>query len=178
MNIILAAVISLDGKITRHNETGAISWNSIEDKKHFARLIAKSDAIIMGRKTYEAARKIIVLSPRRLRIVLTRAPEKYKKEAVSRELEFSKESPRQIIRRLQKMGRRKILIVGGGEIYALFLREGLVSRIELTIEPKIFGTGGNFLAPLQMKKEFRLVSARRLNRRGTLLLTYDVISTT
>ena len=76
MIITLAAVVSVDGKITRGSRSGTSEWASVADKKYFARLIQESDAIVIGSQTYKAAKKNIKLSPRKLRVVLTRNPQK------------------------------------------------------------------------------------------------------
>ncbi len=175
MRVILAAVVSVDGKITRGSQPGTSGWNSVADKRYFARLVAENDAIVMGRKTYAAAKKNIRPSPRKLRIVLTRNPRKYRKNEIPGQLEFSNDSPRVIIRRLSLQGRQRVLVAGGGEINALFLKANLVQHIYLTVEPKIFGTGKSIVYPIKMVKDLELISVRRLNREGTLLLQYDVM---
>lgn len=176
MNITLAAVVSIDGKITHGFGSGTSEWTSVADKKYFARLIEGSDAIVMGSRTYAAARKNMKLSSKRLRIVLTRNPRRYRKREVPGQLEFLKDSPRAIIRRLSRQGHRRILVAGGGEINALFLKANLIQHIYLTVEPKIFGTGKSIVYPIKMVKDLELISIRRLNHRGTLLLRYNVIS--
>ena len=176
MIITLAAVVSVDGKITRGSRSGTSEWASVADKKYFARLIQESDAIVIGSQTYKAAKKNIKLSPRKLRVVLTRNPRKYRKDEIPRQLEFSNNSPRAIIRRLSRQKYKKVLVAGGGEINALFLKANLIQHICLTVEPKIFGKGKNIVYPVKIDKDLKLVSVRRLNRQGTLLLQYDLIS--
>lgn len=175
MTTILAAVVSADGKITRGSRPDVSEWTSAADKKHFARLVEESDAIVMGRQTYAAARKNMKLSPKRLRIVITRNPGKYRKSEVPCQLEFSNDSPRAIVRRFSRQGRRRVLVAGGAEVNALFLKANLVQRIELTVEPKIFGAGKSVVSPVTMTKNLRLISVCRLNRKGTLLLRYKII---
>lgn len=175
MKVVLAAVISVDGKITHGSLPGTSEWTSVADKKYFARLIAGSDAIVMGSRTYATARKNIKISPKRLRIVLTRNPRRYRKYEVPGQLEFSNDSPSAIIRRLFRQKHQRVLVAGGGEINALFLKANLVQHIYLTVEPKIFGTGKNIVYPIKMFKDLQLISVRRLNRQGTLLLQYDVM---
>ncbi|MBI4085953.1 MAG: dihydrofolate reductase [Candidatus Liptonbacteria bacterium] len=175
MRTILAAVVSVDGKITRGSRSGTSEWASVADKKYFARLIQESDAIVMGSQTYATAKKYMKLSPERLRIILTRNPQKYRKYEIPGQLEFSNDSPRAIIRRLSRQKYKRVLVAGGGEINALFLKANLIQHICLTVEPKIFGTGKNIVHPVKMIKNLKLISVRRLNRQGTLLSRYDVI---
>jgi len=82
MKIIMVAVSSLNGKLTKGKDPNIYSWTSKEDSKLFFSLIEKNNLIVMGGKTYEAARKIIKHKKNKLRIVLTRNPEKYFKETI------------------------------------------------------------------------------------------------
>ena len=69
----------------------------------------------------------------------------------------------------------KMLILGGPEIATLFLKEYLIDEIWLTIEPKIFGEGGNFAMGEKLDIELKLLSCTRLNENGTLVLKYKVV---
>src|SRR3989344_4584731 len=109
MKIIMVAVSSVNGKITKGSDPNIYKWTSDEDKKLFFSMIAKNNLIVMGSKTYEAARDKIRLSPNKLRIILTRNPKKYFKETVKDSLEFSSESPRELVKRLEKLGFENLL---------------------------------------------------------------------
>lgn len=170
MKIIMAAVVSTNGKLTHGSDSDIYKWTSPEDQRFFFDLIAKNKVIVMGSGTYEAIQKRIKLDEKRLRIVLTRKPDKYKKEAVPGQLEFSSETPRQLINRL--INYREILLVGGSQVYASFLKEGLVDEIYLTIEPVLFGKGKNLFAEGKFNSNLKLERLERLNKKGTLLLKY------
>src|SRR3989338_11556198 len=135
MKIVLIAVCSLNGKITKGEDKNIYKWTSREDKELFFSLIDKHNLIVMGRRTYEAAKDNIKLRQDKLRVVLTRDPQKYTKEEVKGILEFSKKSPRQVIQSLEKRGYKEMLLVGGGETNTLFMRFSLVNEIHLTLEP-------------------------------------------
>src|SRR3989344_1590951 len=126
----------------------------------------------MGRKTYEAARPHIKLDSNTLRIILTRNPEKFSDESVPGKLEFMRESPAELIVRLEKKGYTEMLLVGGSEINSLFLKLGLVDKIYLTLEPLIFGTGKSLFSENQFEMRLQLASSQKLNERGTLYLVY------
>ena len=59
--------------------------------------------------------------------------------------EFSNESPVAIAARLRDDGLEEILLAGGAHVATSFLKENLVDELWLTLEPKIFGSGGNFV---------------------------------
>ena len=170
----MATVCSINGKMTKGKDPNIYKWTSEEDKKLFFSLIAKNNLIVMGSKTYEAARDKIKLSPDKLRIVLTRNPKKYADKEVLGSLEFSSEAPQALVERLEKRGFEKMLLVGGGEINSLFLKAKLVDELHLTIEPFIFSKGRDLVADDRLDISLTLVKMARLNKKGTLYLRYKV----
>lgn len=174
MKVIMAVVSSANGKLTKGEETNIYSWTSKEDTKIFFSLVEKHNLIVMGSKTYEAAKKIIRLKPDKLRIVLTRTPNKYRNDAVKGSLEFSNESPKDLIKRLKAQGYTKMLLVGGTEVNTAFLKNSFVDELHLTIEPLIFGRGKNLVLEEEFEEELKLLAVKRLNKKGTLRLIYSI----
>lgn len=166
-------VSSLDGKITKHQDPKIASWTSAEDKKLFAALIKKNSLIVMGAKTYEAARDRIKLEPGKLRVVMTRHPDRYHKAQVPGMLEFTSETPRVLTKRLATRY-HDMLLAGGSEINSLFLKAKLVDELHMTLEPLLFGTGKPLVAPLPIDVSLKLLSVRKMNSRGTLYLVYKI----
>ncbi|MBI4096478.1 MAG: dihydrofolate reductase [Candidatus Levybacteria bacterium] len=174
MKVIMVAVSSLNGKITKGKNPNIYSWTSKEDSKFFFSLIEQHTLIVMGSKTYESARKFIKHKKNKLRIVLTKNPGKYLKETVGGMLEFSSETPPELIKRLENGGYKKMLLVGGAAINSLFLKHNLVHELYLTLEPKVFGTGKNLIADENLDLSFKLISVKKLNKQGTLQLKYKI----
>lgn len=174
MKVIMVAVSSINGKLTKGEETNVYSWTSKEDAKIFFSLIEKHNLIVMGSKTYEAARTIIKLRPNKLRMVLTRNRRKYKSDMVKGSLEFTSESPKDLIKRLEKQGYKEMLLVGGTEINSAFLKNSLVDELHLTIEPILFGRGKDLLLEEELEVSLKLLSIKKLNANGTLHLRYRV----
>lgn len=170
----MVMLATVDGKTTQGNNPNIYTWTSPEDQKYFFSLIKKHSAIVMGGKTYEAVRSIIKLKEKKLRIVLTRHQEKYNLQTVKGQLEFSSETPRQLVKRLTVIGYKEILLVGGSIINGLFLKENLIDELYLTIEPKIFGSGKNIVEGQLLNKSLRLIDIEKLNKTGTLLLKYKI----
>lgn len=175
MKVILVVVSSLNGKITKANDPNIYSWTSKEDSRMFFSLIEKNNLIVMGSKTYEIARKIIKHRKNKLRIVLTRNPEKYLSQTIKGILEFTSESPLKLVKRLEDRGYKKMLVVGGSTINSLFLKLKLVSHLYLTVEPKIFGQGKGFVNEENLDLSLKLTNIKKLNSQGTLLLKYKVV---
>lgn len=174
MKITLAAVTSINGKLTRGDDADIYKWTSKEDAKLFFETIEKHNLIVMGSKTYNAARKIIKLKKDKLRIVLTRNPGKYKSETVTGSLEFSSESPKELVSRLEKKEYKEMLLIGGTEINTLFLKNSLVDELHLTIEPFVFGRGKSLVLEEDLSLSLKLIDIKKLNKKGTLCLKYKV----
>ena len=65
--------------------------------------------------------------------------------------------------------------MGGAHISTSFLKAKLIDELWLTIEPKIFGTGGSLVINENLDIELRLLSVEKVNERGTLITKYKVI---
>ena len=165
---------SVDGKIIKGKNSNIYTWTSSEDQKYFFSLIKKHNLIVMGRETYETSRPVIKLEKGKLRIVLTRSPKKYSNQTIKGQLEFTDESPEKLLKRLSTLGYKNILLVGGGIINGLFLKQNLVDELFLTIEPMIFGIGKNIVEGQLLNTKLQLISIKKLNKTGTLLLKYKV----
>ena len=174
MKIVMVAVSSLNGKITRGNDANIYAWTSKEDSELFFSLIKNHNLIVMGAKTYESAKKIIKHEKNKLRIILTRNPKKYSKESLAGMLEFTNDPPLELIKKLENRGYKKMLLVGGSEINALFLKEKLVNEIHLTIEPRLFGMGKDLISEENFNASLKLISVGKLNNQGTILLKYKI----
>ena len=172
MKITLAMVMTADGRTTKHGDPRIYAWTSNEDQKHFFSLVESSPLIIMGSKTYEAARGMIKHKPGRLRIVMTRNPKGH--TAIPGQLECTDESPHVLIPRLESMGYREALLVGGSTINAVYLKAGLVNELLLTVEPYLFGSGTPLVADTELSVNLTVKSVDKLNERGTLLLRYTL----
>lgn len=176
MKVILAIVTSVDGKSTKGRNPATYEWSSKEDKKHFSSLIKKHNLIVMGSNTYDAIKSYIKLTPDKLRVVMTKNPKKYAAHKVFGQLEFSNEPIKKLISRLENLGYEQMLLVGGATLITSFFKEKLINEIFLTIEPKVFGTGkGLVLEEQQLNIDLKLMSIKKLNPQGTLLLKYQVI---
>lgn len=175
MKISMVMVETINGKTTKGQTPGTSAWASSEDQEYFFSKIKENKLLIMGRKTYEAARQDMQITSERLRVILTSDPDKYQQDYVKDQLEFCAESPQTLITKLEERGYTKALLLGGEKTNTEFLQAGLVEEIWLTIEPKIFGRGNNLLAECDFEGDLQLIRSERLNEKGTLLLIYKVI---
>jgi len=173
MRIVLIAAQSLDGFITRHDESGT-AFTSPEDKAHFRAVLASFDACIFGAETYRVSRDFIRdrFPAHPLRVVLTRSPERFAADALPGALEFTSAAPAAVADDLCGRGLRQCALLGGSQAHSLFLDAGLVDEIWLTVEPVLFG-GGTPLLAHHADRRLELQSIERLGAH-TMLLKYRV----
>lgn len=113
-HIFLVVARASNGVIGRDN---TLPWRIPADLKRFKNL-TMGKPMVMGRKTFASLPGLL---PGRRHIVLTRDPEWKARGA---------EVARNVAEALDLAGPGEVAIIGGGEIYALFLP--LANRIELT----------------------------------------------
>jgi dihydrofolate reductase len=147
MRIVLIAAQSLDGFITKHAEPGT-AFTSPEDKAYFRAVLAAFDAGIFGGETYRVSRDFIRdrLPGLRIRMVMTRSPERYAAETIPGALEFTRAAPAALAAILQSRGIERCALLGGSHVHSLFFEAGLVDEVWLTVEPVLFGGGTPLLA--------------------------------
>lgn len=171
MKVTLMAAISLDGFITKHDQPGS-AFTSPEDKRFFHEAVLDFDCLIFGAGNYRQSSRWIAqhLRQDQLKVVLTRNPGDYEQEQKAGELEFTGERPRSLVQALAARGYRNACLLGGGQIYGLFLAEKTVDELWLTLEPLLFGQGTKLA---EAKTDFRgeLISCENLSP-STLLLKY------
>ncbi|MFC1787713.1 dihydrofolate reductase family protein [Patescibacteria group bacterium] len=135
MHITLIAAMSVDGKIAQSADQLSLDWTSKEDFQFFVEKTKELGTVIMGRKTWETIGR--PLKDRRT-IVMTR----HKITETDLEgVEFTNEALQELIERLKAEEVETVALCGGASIYSLFLRQGLVDEMYLTVEPIMFGSG-------------------------------------
>lgn len=132
------------------------------------KLLDKSDVIVVGHNTYKTAKG--PLSKRNC-IVMTRSVSGAVKK--NSKLVFLNPKKGNLEKFIKEEGYKRVAVLGGAQSYTYFLENNLVDEIYLTIEPLVFGKGfGMFATKNVLKKYFKLVSVKRLNKKGSLLLHF------
>jgi dihydrofolate reductase len=173
MKAILIFVSTLDGKITRWGEPHVSSWSSHQDQDYYKKVWNESGLIVMGSGTFNAEQFDPSLN--HLLIVMTQHPDNYKNYQVPGQVEFTSESPVEITARFKNKGYPQMLVVGGPHVATSFLKEQLIDELWLTIEPRIFGTGGNFAIDEKLDINLRLIHCEKVNEQGTLITKYAIM---
>lgn len=168
--IILFAAITLDGKLAKTECPGS-GWTSKEDTQFFLSELDKCDLCVSGRTTFEAPRKKIV---KRNRLVLSNKVSGL--ERVDDNLTFINPLDEDISKYISTHNYKRVAVLGGSGVYTLFLKEGLVTDIYLTLEPLVFGSGVDFITGADNLShiDISLKSLKKLNSKGTVLFHYKV----
>lgn len=96
MKTILIFVSTLDGKVTKWGSPHVKLWSSHQDQDYYKKILDESQLIVMGSSTFNA--ESFPPSNHQL-IIMTGHPDKYKSLQVSEKIEFTKESPLELIAR-------------------------------------------------------------------------------
>jgi len=122
-------IISLIAAISQNHvigNKGTIPWSIPGDLPRFKNL-TMGHCMVMGRKTYESIGRVL---PGRTTIILT-SQKKYTQEGA-----VIVHSPEKAIEAAKKLGEKELFVIGGGEIYKLFMP--ITDKIYLTIVYKDF----------------------------------------
>ncbi|MCR4335380.1 MAG: hypothetical protein NUV57_02475 [archaeon] len=163
----LVVATTLDGFIARSPGQISTDWTSPEDKVHLHKMEDKADVLLLASKSYNLVKE-------RLKkfncIVLTRKVNGIKEE--SKFLTYINPAKSDLDEYIRKKLYKKVCVLGGRVAYNFVLEKGFIDEIYLTIEPVVFGDGIGFFNKEVPLKHFNLVSAKKLNANGSLLLHY------
>ena len=162
-----SVAMSLDGFIAGPNNE--YDWIIMDPSLDFASLFKQFDTLLMGRRTFEMARKgggdtmsgmeTIVFS-RTLR------PKDYPKVKITRKMV-------ETISALKEKPGKDIWLFGGGELFRNVLDAGLIDSIEVAIIPVLLSEGVPLL-PAGARSPALLLTDSQTLPSGIVLLTYGV----
>ncbi|MDO8659649.1 MAG: dihydrofolate reductase [Candidatus Parcubacteria bacterium] len=157
---------SIDGRIACSSTSG-IDWTSKEDSNFYQKSLTKMDVVIVGYNTYKLAGRRNWKDA----VVLTSRVNSFKK--IDSKTFFLNPQRSNLKKFLHNKNYAKVAIIGGGRVYDFCLRNKMIDKLFVTIEPYVFTTGiSMFSGDIFKKYKFYLQSIKKLNNKGTILLKY------
>jgi dihydrofolate reductase len=174
--VIFSAANSLDNFIARMD--GGIDWilHGREAMALLADMWKTIDTIVMGRKTYEAAQKMIqdgASPPDAAFTGVTSYVCSRTMTGVPSGAQLVREDAAAFVRRLKAQPGKDIFILGGGELARSVFEAGLVDRVGLNIHPVLLGSGVPLFPGLSRQIDLTLEECRPF-KNGCVYASYRV----
>jgi dihydrofolate reductase len=169
--VVYGGAMSLDGFIAGPN--GEYDWIVMDPELDFAAMTARFDTFLIGRKTFDAMRRMgsdAPPSPGIRNIVFSRTlrPEDCPHATLS-------DDAHRAVADLRTQPGKDIALFGGGELFRSLLSAGLVDEVGVSVIPVLLGGGIPFLPPPADRARLKLKKHRVYARTGTIGLEYDIV---
>lgn len=169
--VIYGGAMSLDGFIAGLN--GEYDWIVMDPDIDFAALMGRFDTFLIGRKTFEAMRRMGDAAPpapgiRNIVFSRTLRPEDCPDATLS-------DDAAQVVADLRARSGKDIALFGGGELFRSLLAGGLVDELHFTVIPVLLGGGIPMLPSPADRARLKLKRHRVYEKTGTVGLEYDIL---
>lgn len=168
--VCYSAAVSLDGYIAGLN--GEADWIVMDPGIDFKELFARFDTLLLGRKSYEAARKHGgaggMPGMKSYVFSTTLRPSDCPGATLSQD-------PGETVRALKRQSGKAIWLFGGGVLFRSLLELGLVDQVQVGIVPVLLGDGLPLVEHPAKLAKLKLTKHRVYRKTGTVLLDYDVL---
>jgi dihydrofolate reductase len=161
--------VSLDGYIA--GPQGEADWILMDPDVNFAELWAQFDTLLMGRKTYDAAK--LRLGEAFMRGMKTFVVSRTLGFGASPSITIVSELNRDWLQSMRAQSGKDIWLMGGSELFHSMLAMHEVDTVEVSIMPVLLGGGVPLLPPPSPRTDLAL-SSHRIYRSGIVSLVYDV----
>jgi dihydrofolate reductase len=162
-----SCAMSLDGYIAAPD--GGYDWIVMDPEIDFDAMFKRYDAMLMGRKSYEAAKGSDYGLPKPKTYVFS----KTLRQADAKDVIVSSDLKKTVTELKQAPG-NDIWLWGGGELFRSMLELGLVDELEVAVIPVLLGDGLPLLPKTKRRTSLKLTNHRIFTRTGTILLTYAI----
>ena len=169
--VAYGGAMSLDGYIAGPN--GEYDWIVMDPDMDFAAMMARFDTFLIGRKTFEAIRRMGDAAPpapgiRNFVFSRTLRPEDCPGATLSNDAE-------RVVADLRQQPGKDIALFGGGELFRSLLAAGLVDEVSVSVVPVLLGGGVPLLASPAERARLTLRTHRVYEKSGTVTLQYGIV---
>jgi dihydrofolate reductase len=172
MKTIVYLAASANGLIS--NNRNEPDWLSPEFEQDFMAISQRTQAVIMGKTTYNHLAPDYLPLKEGALVVLTHDT---KATPAQENVLFTDASPEEIIAQLAAKGHTEAVIIGGTQTVSEFVKAGLVNEIILVVEPVLFGSGLPLLKDVASEFQLSLLEVNKLND-NTVRLHYAIEQST
>ncbi len=162
MKVTMYMAMTVNGMIAKTN--GNTNWTNAEWKQYTS-AIKKSDALVIGRKTYEIMKRTNEFRKIGNPLIVIVSKSGKGKNFVK--------SPKQSLRFLKSKKCKSIIVGGGSKLNSSFMKENLIDEIILDVEPLILGNGIH-LFNKSFEKKLKLMKVRKFSK-NEIQLHYKVL---
>ena len=155
--ILVYIASSLDGYIAREN--GDIDWLPETTESGYDAFYKSMDTVIMGKTTYDQV------------LTFGEYPYKDKKSFVFTSSTQNKDENTEFVSDVEKFVKdgfpgagENIWLVGGAQIIASFLKQGVVDKIILSVIPVLLGKGISLFKNLENETKLELVKTEKFDQ--------------
>jgi len=166
-HVVYSVAMSLDGYIA--DPQGGYDWIVMDPEIDFDAMFKRYDAVLMGRKAYDAAKQSGYGMPKPATYVFSKTLQ----QADAPDVTVS-DDPRTTIAALKKQKGKDIWLWGGGELFRSVLELGLVDQLEVAIIPVLLGDGLSLLPKTDSRARLKLTGQKLYTKTGTMMLSYEV----
>jgi dihydrofolate reductase len=176
--VVAAELVSVDG-IMESPERWAFAYSNDEMEEANASGMAASDALLMGRVTYEGMVAYWPNQPGGTPMVdyINSAPKYVVSTTLEEPLEWNNSTLidgnefAEEIAELKRQSGKDITILGSGALVRSLLREGLLDELRLMVHPIVLGGGKRLFDGGDDRKPLELLDSRKFGT-GVLFITY------
>jgi len=164
----LSVAMSLDGFIAGPN--GEYDWIPEDPEMDMPALFKDFDTVLMGRKSYEMAKRDGHLGMFGLPTIVFSSSLRQEDHAgvtIARD-------PAETVRELRSQPGKDLWLFGGGELFRSFLDLNLVDEMDVAVIPILLGAGLPLLPGPTTRAKLRLLTHRLYRTSGIAFCTYAV----
>jgi len=165
--VCFSCAMSLDGYIAAPD--GGYDWIVMDPEIDFDAMFKRYDTVLMGRKSYDAAKGADYGMPKPNTYVFS----KTLRQADTKGVTVSND-PQKTVTELKKAPGKDIWLWGGGELFRSLLELQLVDALEVAVIPVLLGDGLPLLPKSNAGAKLVLTNQKLFKKTGTVMLNYDV----
>lgn len=169
MKVTLFMAISINGYVA--GPADYTDW--VKDTQALSEIISEKGACLMGRRTYD-----ICLSyndfpfKNAINVVVTHDKNLIAKSTPTEM--FTDSKPLDFIKNLDSSGHKELVVLGGGNINTLFLKDSLIDEIIIDVHPIILSSGTKLFENIFPSVNLEFLTTKNLDN-GIVQIKYRVL---